>query len=74
MNKEDHNRLVEIQEEMLKLLDEAKRIMIREGGISYERAKDYWLASIETALTNEHNYLGGSMFTMEDAIAENRPW
>lgn len=73
MNCHNHSRLVEIQDEMLDLLTEAKRLVRHEGGISWERAKGYWVAQIETALSNEHDYLGGSMCTMQDTINELEP-
>ena len=55
-----------VQEEMLDLLDQAEHIM---SGTSDEAAANaYWIPHIKTALTNSHEYLGGSMHTMEDSI------
>ena len=73
MNKRDHDRLVEIQEEMLSLLNEAKRLIQREGGITYERAKSYWMAHIEMGLTNNHSYLGSAGCSMDNTINELDP-
>ena len=61
-------RLQEIKEQMLELLDEAKSIL--PDGMARERAKAYWYAHIKTALLKEHEYLGGSLVTMDDTIAE----
>jgi hypothetical protein len=36
------------------------------------RAKSYWLAHAKMAITRQHEYLGGSMVTMEDTIEEIR--
>jgi len=66
--KEKVRRLEEIQEEMLSLLDEARGIL--EGTRAYSRADAYWLAHVKIALTNEHDYLGESMCSMEDTIEE----
>jgi len=61
-------RLTEIKEQMLELLDEAKNIIPE--GMAKERAKCYWYAHIKTALLKEHEYLGGSLVTMDDTINE----
>jgi len=61
-------RLGEIQDEMLRLLDEAREIL--RDTKAYDRADAYWLAHITTALTNEHGYLDRSMCSMEDTIRE----
>jgi hypothetical protein len=68
MTNKDFERLVEIHEEMLDLLHEARTLLEREGGIEWERANSYWLAHIEMALTKENRYLGSSMYTMEDTL------
>lgn len=59
-------RLHEIHEEMMNLLDEARRLVA--GTPEEERAKGYWLAHIRCALDNDHHFLGGSMLTMKDTI------
>ena len=43
---------------------------IREAGGSTARAEAYWKAHIICALRNDHQYLGGSMCTLEDTIEE----
>ena len=68
---QDIQRLKDIQEEMLGLLAEADQLL--RGTPAYQRAKSYWLAHVETALTNSHGYLGGSMCSMEDTITELEP-
>lgn len=68
----DINRLEEIKEEMLELLDEADRLLSGAEGMVYDRAKAYWIPHIKMALTKEHDYLGGSMETLEDTIEELR--
>lgn len=71
MNKLDHDRLVEIQETMVDLLEEAKTL-VRQSGQKhvYERAKAYWIGHIATALSEESDYIGKSMCTMEETINE----
>jgi hypothetical protein len=62
-------RLNEIKEEIKAFLGEAKR-MLRGTGITWERARSYWFAHILGALDEENEYMGGSMFTMQDTINE----
>ncbi len=68
MNTETTERLNELKEQMLELLEEAKDLIPE--GMAKERAKCYWYAHIKTALLKEHEYLGGSLVTMEDTINE----
>lgn len=68
MNNKKAERLQEIREHMLELLEEAKNIIPE--GMAKERAKCYWYAHIKTAILKEHEYLGGSMITMEETIEE----
>lgn len=65
-------RLIEIKDEIKTLLEEAKQIIRYKSSnsITWERARSYWYAHIMMALDKEHDYLGGSMFTMEDTINE----
>jgi hypothetical protein len=66
-------RLREIQEQMLELLDEAKRIVSskrKTHRMTYERMKAYWHGHIQMALTNEHDYLGSGGATMLEAVEE----
>lgn len=62
--------LEELQDQMLELLGQAENVL--QGTSAYDGAKAYWLAHVETALTNDHGYLGGSMTTMQDTIDELR--
>jgi hypothetical protein len=63
------DRLREIQGEIGELLDEALHC-IRDAGGSTAQADAYWKAHIICALRNDHEYLGGSMVTMQDTIEE----
>ena len=63
-------RLANIKDEIKELIREAKGIVRFKGGITYERARSYWLAHIIMALDKDHEFLGGSMFTMQDTIKE----
>jgi ElaB/YqjD/DUF883 family membrane-anchored ribosome-binding protein len=63
--------LAEIQAEMIDLLDRA-RTLLRGTGMAKEQAEAYWLAQVETALSDDHDYLGGSTVTMADTIRELR--
>jgi hypothetical protein len=65
-------RLQEIKDEMKALLAEAGALV--RGTDEEDRARGYWLAHIRTALDDDHDYLGGSMCTMQetvDALAGN---
>jgi len=55
-----------IRENIFMLLDCARNVL--RGTSEQQRARSYWLAHIETALSTEHMYLGGSMVTMSDTI------
>lgn len=68
MDSQTKERLIEIKEQMLELLDEAKDLLPE--GMTKERARSYWYAHIKTALLKEHEYLGGSLVTMDDTIIE----
>lgn len=68
MDSQTKERLIEIKEQMLELLDEAKDLLPE--GMSKERARGYWYAHIKTALLKDHEYLGGSLVTMDDTISE----
>lgn len=70
-NSAEVGRLREIQQEMLDLLGEAEDIVVRYADtMTTARAKSYWIPHIKTALTKEHEYLGGSMHDMDDTINE----
>lgn len=63
------NTLIETKETILELLDNAM-LALREFDGAYDRAKAYWLAHIRCALDNDHDYVGGSMVTLQDTIDE----
>ena len=65
------DELREIQVQMLECLEQAKTLIKQSGQeMTLQRAESYWLAHTRIALTNDHGYLGGSMCSMEDTIAE----
>lgn len=70
MNREDHNRLVELYDELQERIEEVRQILRYEGGIQFSRAKAYWLTNIEESLRNNGNH---SSFTMEYAINALKP-
>lgn len=68
-------RLEELYEEITDKVQEVREIVmyLSRGGATAHvaaRAKAYWLAQITTALSSNHDYLGGCMCTMEDTINE----
>ncbi|MBS4001163.1 MAG: hypothetical protein KGZ71_11850 [Desulfobulbaceae bacterium] len=67
-NAEAIERLTEIKEQMLELLEAAKDLLPE--GTTKERAKCYWYAHIKTAILKEHEFLGGSLVTVDDTISE----
>lgn len=66
------DRLEEIKVAVLELIGEAEEIVRRGDNVVYARAKAYWIPHVIGALTKEHEYLGGSMQTMEETIEELR--
>ena len=69
MNSAD--RLREIQDEMATLLEEAKDLVRKQNKFAWERARSYWVGHISEALGGDYNdYVGKSMCSMEDTIAE----
>lgn len=69
-DKQIANRLMEIKNDIKDQIEEAKSLLRSVKTITKERAKSYWISQIETALDNDHNWLGGSMCTMDDTINE----
>jgi hypothetical protein len=61
-------RFEEIKDQIKELLDEAIDL-VPDGGVK-ERAQSYWYSHITTALDDDHEYMGGSMCTMEDTLNE----
>ena len=65
-NQEIAEELMGIKEEIKDMIRNAE-IMLR-GTDEYNEAKSYWIPHILMALDDEHDYLGGSMNSMEDTI------
>jgi chromosome segregation ATPase len=61
-------RLEEIKDEIKELLAEAKQIVRKQNRHEWESASGYWYSHILCALDDDHDYLGGSMSTMQDTI------
>ena len=68
-NVEKIARLEDIQTKISELVYEARDILSGTG-ITLQRAERYWIAQILTALDNDEEYVGGSMFTLQDSINE----
>ena len=58
--------LSEVKEEMLELLNSAREAV--RGTSEASRAHAYWIAHIRMALDEDHEWLGGSMCTLQDSI------
>ncbi len=64
-------RLLEIKEEIKELANEAISVVAEETkGQIFARANAYWHPQILMTLDKEHDYMGGSMCTLEDTIKE----
>ena len=64
-------RLKEIKDELKELVGEAEGLVRHLGrGMSFERARSYWIPHLRMAIDKDHDFLGGSMYTMEDTIRE----
>lgn len=67
LNKQDHERLIEVREEMMNLLEEAKNIIQSSGErFLLEEAKAYWIGHIDSAIGGG-NYID-NVCTMEKTI------
>jgi hypothetical protein len=62
------NRLREMQQEIGDLVHEAKDIIKEVAPEEYERARRYWGAHIEGALSKSYGWLGGSFIDMDSTI------
>jgi hypothetical protein len=69
---ESHERLQEIRQEMMELLEEAKTIVRHSDKHIYERAKAYWIGHIDTALGGGA-YIDTYDYTLEKTIDELTP-
>ena len=65
---EDKNRFEEIIGEIKELLEEA--IDLVPEGFSRARAKSYWYANMIINVTEDHEYMGSSMCSMQDTLEE----
>ena len=64
-------RILEIKEEIIDLLQEAMDLMRIEGSdTERERARSYWYAHIRMSLDEDHGYMGRGGCTMEDSARE----
>lgn len=63
------DRLEEIKNEIAGLRDETEELLRGYFPDEYEKARSYWLASMETDLTQDHSYLSKSPITFEDSLA-----
>ena len=71
MRAEDHERLVEIKDEMKNMLEEAKELIRRNASDwVYNRAKSYWIGHIAMALDEEHDFMGSDGVTFQNTIDE----
>ena len=73
MPKNELLRLEEIKEEIKDLVTEAKYIVKNLANPNtriFTRATSYWYPQILIVLDNDHDYMGGSMCTMEETIQE----
>jgi ElaB/YqjD/DUF883 family membrane-anchored ribosome-binding protein len=74
MREIDVERLQEIQAEIKSLLEESEEIVRSSTDMVYQRAKGHWIAQIETALSNDHRFLGNCMCSMQSTINELKPF
>ena len=64
----DKYRFEEIIGEIKELLEEA--IDLVPEGLSRARAKSYWYANMIINVTEDHEYMGSSMCSMQDTLEE----
>lgn len=62
-------RMVEIKDEIKSLVNEAMELLERDTMI-YNRATSYWFPHILMELDEEHNWIGGSMCSLQNTIDE----
>ncbi len=65
-NDEIKQELEDILPQIKTLVLDAKELL--QGTSERSRAESYWIAQILTALDDRHEYLGGSMVTMQNTI------
>ena len=64
----DKQRFEEIIDEIKDLLEEA--IDLVPEGTARSRAQSYWYAHMIVNVSEDHDYLGGSMHSMQDTLEE----
>ena len=64
----DKQRFEEIIDELKELLEEA--IDLVPEGVARSRAESYWYAHIMCAINDNHEFLGVSMYHMQDCLDE----
>lgn len=65
-------RLTEIKDEIKDLINEAFDLVRQNAAhkVTLQRAESYWIPHVKMALDKEHDYMGGSMVTLQDTIDE----
>jgi hypothetical protein len=66
---EKAEELAEIGMQMAELLSQAREIL-RGTGLIGERAKAYWVGHVAIALSDDNEYCGRSMCTLDDTVNE----
>lgn len=64
----DKQRFEEIIGEIKELLEEA--IDLVPEGYTRSRAESYWYSTMTTCIDHDHDYMGGSMNSMQDTLEE----
>lgn len=68
---DDTERLQDIHDEMVELLEEFRRTVNRsDDNLTKQRFKSYAYGNIVMQLNNDHDILGKSPFTLQDIIDE----
>jgi hypothetical protein len=61
------HEFLENSQQIRDLVDRNLEIIRKADRAEYERAKAYWYAHIVMALSNDHDYLGKNMSTMQES-------
>ena len=65
------DELGEIQSQILELVEQARALLRNnqyQGALM--RAESYWIAQVISAISNNHDYLGKSIVSLQDTIEE----
>ena len=65
---QDVEQLRELQMKIFDAVEEIKQIMDKQPVNIADEANNYWIAHILCALSDDNDYLGGSMVTMDDTL------